>query len=490
MKKNNIIFFVIVVIGILLRLIVIQGRDLFIDEVYYWMVSNVNSWRDLIFINHWIKDHGILYYLWLKILIHIIPDIPTLRYSNIVLYIISSVFLYINMKGKSNTVALMSVALFSFHRYFIFLSSTLTPYNLVACLAIISISGILYSGNKITRWMTIGSLACITAMAFYSDYSFYFALPFYIAFFIFKIGDNQTAREEKIAIGILYFLTFQLLIPGLIQFITNINSIERLFANRYFESSFVHYFYTLAGTIFFRAVPPIGIVGLIIPILLLIFSRERKNVVFIYSYIGSILLLFISQRYFFSLFAERYLWFLYLFYILLLTRMLEKRVYGAYYLVTVFIVCNVVNIIIPFTTSFRAPGDISYEVKYSSMLLNKANQDAKRIIVLDNTSASDVLTRYYFGSRYPSSDTYSKSIHKIKERVIILSSKTEDINVNLEKLIIENQKPCVLYYVTEKKERVAENSNVKRLGCETVYSLDNIYGYIDSFSLVYKKQSQ
>lgn len=490
MKRNTLVLLVILTLGSLLRILVIQNRDLFVDEVYYWRVSQMNSWKNLLFITHWIKDHGILYYVWLKALSLFVTDIPTLRYSNIILYIVSSVFFYRFFKKKYGFSALLGIALFSFHRYFVYLSSTLSPYNLVWCLAGISIGGFYFlreSKNK-SFWSTLFFVVIVTVGAFYTDYSFFFTLPFYISFFIAVMRDAEISHEKKRYILLLYGIIFVFILPGLIQLVSNLNLIQELFANRYFEHSLSRFIYITGGMLFLRVVPLLGVVLMVLPLPLVLFVKGMKDRFVVYSYIGGLCMIFISQRFFFPLFAERYMWGLYFFFIIFIMGLLKRRVAGGMLVGAIFIIGGIVNYSIPITNTFRVPGDISYEVKYSSLLLNKKNEAARRVIVLDSTSTSDVFTHYYFGSRYPRLDKHFDVVQTLKEKITIISPRADDNGRDLKKLLVVNQKPCILYYVTKKNENVLKNKTVRQLGCETIYSLNNVYGYVDSFEIIYPKK--
>lgn len=489
MKKNNLIFISILLLGALVRIFVMSNRDLFVDEVYYWRVSQMNSWRNLLLINHWIKDHGILYYLWLKVLAFFVVDIPTLRFSNIVLYVVSSMTFYGFFKDKHGWGALLGVALFSFHRYFIYLSSTLSPYNLALCLTIVSIAGLYSVSEKKPSFWKMLMVTGATIGAFYTDYSFFFTLPFYVSFFLFVMGN--ATNNQKRYIVMVYSIVFIFILPGFIQFINNRDAIQDLFANRYFEHSFLRFAYIMGGMLFFRAIPLLGGILMILPGIAILFSKERKDPL-VYAYIGSIYMIFISQRFFFPLFAERYMWFLYCLYILILMHMLKRKTWGAL-MIALFILGGIVNYLVPQSHMFRAPGDISYEVKYSSLLLNEKNNDVEQLIVLDNTSTSDVLIHYYFGTRYPSSDKYSDSVNRIRKKVVILSPRIDSAESDLQKLIMDKEKSCILYHIAFKKgkrEDILRNTIVKRLGCDAIYSLDNAYGYVDSFQPIYSKKQQ
>lgn len=491
MKRNNLIFLFILLLGTLVRIFVMNNRDLFVDEVYYWRVSQMNSWKNLFLISHWIKDHGILYYLWLKVLAFLVVDIPTLRLSNIVLYVVSSMTFYGYFKDKHGWGALLGVALFSFHRYFVYLSSTLSPYNLALCLTMISVSGLYSLNEKKAPFWNMFLIIGATVGAFYTDYSFFFMLPFYASFFMFVMSN--TARSQKRYIVMVYGIVCVFILPGLIQFVSNMDAIRDLFANRYFEHSFLRFTYIMGGMLFLRAIPLLGSILMILPALIILFTQEKKDPL-IYAYIGGIGMIFVSQRFFFPLFAERYMWPLYYLYILILVHFLKGKTWGVVMMTTMttlFIIGGIVNYFVPQSHMFRAPGDISYEVKYSSLLINGKNNDVEQLIVLDNTSTSDVLIHYYFGMRYPSSDVYAESVKGLRKKIIILSPRIDSAHSDLQKLIKDKGKSCILYHIAfkkGKKEDVLKNTIVKQLGCEMVYNLDNTHGYVDSFKLIYSKK--
>lgn len=482
----------ILVLGSLFRIFIMRNRDLFVDEVYYWRVSQMNSWKNLLLIGHWIKDHGILYYVWLKSLAIFVTDIPTLRFSNILLYIISGGALYAFFKDRYGWGAIVGVALFSFHRYFVYLSSTLSPYNLALCLAIVSLCVLdhLKGLKRSVTWKEGVIMVFATVGAFYTDYSFFFALPFYGAFFVSAIRETRVGYEKKRHIIALYTIVFMGILPGLIQFIGNLNPIQDLFAGRYFEQSFSQFIYIMGGMMILRAVPLLGTVFMLVLVAVFLFLRGKKgDRVLFWSYTAGIFMVFVSQRFFFPLFAERYLWFLYFILILMMMYLVRSNTIQGVFLVGIFIVCGVINYPIPRTSTFRVPGDISYEVRYSSLLMNERNEKAEKVIVLDTTTATDVLMHYYFGQRYPDSDPYKERIELLKQKVVIVSPRSDDTGRILKKLLVDKRKSCILYYVTDTKENVLENLHVRQLGCNTVYQLNSANGYTDTFELLFSKKT-
>lgn len=488
MKRKDLLFLLILLLGTLVRIVIMQNRDLFVDEVYYWRVAQMNSWKNLLFITHWIKDHGILYYLWIKALAYLVADIPTLRFSNIVLYVLTSGVIYGFLKDKYSWGAVVGVALFSFHRYFVYLSSTLSPYNLVVCLAAISLCG-LYSLRESKRSMTWKEWMVIvlaTVGAFYTDYSFFFTLPFYGVFFLSAMRDTQVGHNVKQRIMALYITIFLGILPGLIQFTRNLNQIQDLFAGRYFEQSFFQFTYIMGGMMFLRAIPLVGVIFMVV--LVAYFFPRKGDVVLFWSYITGIFMIFVSQRFFFPLFAERYLWFLYFVLLMMMVYLVRGKTVQGVFLVVVFAVGGMINYSIPRTATFRAPGDISYEVRYSSFLMNERNDKAEQVILLDTTTATDVFLHYYFGQRYPDSDPYREQVKRLKQKVVVISQRSDDTGVILKTLLSGKRKSCILYYVTDTKENVLQNRVVRQFGCGAVYQLNSSDGYKDTFELLFSKK--
>lgn len=495
-KRSSLFFWIIVVLGCIVRIFIQQNRNIYIDELYYWNVSRATNWIDTVLINHWIKDHGIVYYLWLKRFIHITPDIVLLRYSNLLLYIVSCIYIFISLRKKNVFIGLLSIFFLSFHRYFVYLSSTLSPYNLVLTLSIIS-AGSLYSliqSNEVFHKRTIVIFITSTVLAFYTDYSFFFTFPFYFFSFLFYVLDKQIKKKEKLLLAVIYGSIVVLIIPGIYQFFYNLNSVHELNIGGQYESSIIHFMYSIAGTTVLRVLPQVGMLTIGLVATSVYILKKKEGYLMGSVYFSLLFILFITQKYFISFMAERYLWFYYLIFLMIVTIFFDSKNKWCITTAIVIVVCGCINYFIPVTQSFHAPGDSSYEILYSSIFDNEYNNSQfNTIVIMDKTSRSKVIPFYYLIPEYPSSDKHFQKVKSIKQRIVYLSQETPNFDVNIKKLIAKKDRSCVLYYFSNKKTDLVNDLNVKRVNCKKVYYLDSIrnkQGDVSSYKYAFKAIDQ
>src|ERR1035437_8682397 len=139
-KNRLFLFFLfITILGIIPRIILLFSYDIFTDEVFYTETARLTSFGNLLTHSFWIKDHGILYLLFLKIAQVFTTDIVYLRLSNLIIFIIINFTLFCFFKKiKTDITSLIPVALFSFLPYFMFINIYVTPYNFVILFSLLS----------------------------------------------------------------------------------------------------------------------------------------------------------------------------------------------------------------------------------------------------------------------------------------------------------------------------------------------------------------
>jgi hypothetical protein len=291
--------------------------------------------------------------------------------------------------------------------------------------------------------------------------------------------------EKKIVFIRIYVIVFILITPGILQFFHNYSAIQDLNADRFYLSSFIGFLYVFAGTTFLRITPYIGVMGVLLaPILLIFFKKKDSHMAWIY--ISCILFFYIVQRFYLPLFAERYMWFFYFMNILIMAELMNIRNMWSRGLVVAFIICCCINLLLLHSNVFRAPGEISTEVKLSLLLNNKYNIHTDRIIILEKgLSQSDVLLRYYFSPQYPRSDKYAQQVDKIKNKLVILSPKTGTMEEDV-RALVKNGKSCTLFYIIKNNDitHINDDTLVKKLNCNQVYYLTSIYDYVEAFKQI------
>ncbi len=172
--------------GVLIRTYLIFTRNIFHDELAYIEIAKNESVLDIFFIKHWIKDHGILYCLFLKPFLSLTSNVIYLRLTNLVFYIVLSVYIFITFFQLGFSYwALVPVFLFTTLRYFIYLNSLISPFNLAAFFAglvILSFFNIFAHINKNVRcWIGRGLIFIRSSiLGFYFDYSFLYLFGLYL----------------------------------------------------------------------------------------------------------------------------------------------------------------------------------------------------------------------------------------------------------------------------------------------------------------------
>jgi len=226
--------FLIIIFGLIIRIYLILERNIFTDEVFYIEVAIRNSIKDIIFINHWIKDHGILYYLFLKPFLFFTKTIEILRFSNIFLYILISIFIIytFNKIFRKKYLTTAFLFLYSFNHYFIYLNSWISPFNLVSFFAVVSIFSLIYfilKNNLDKEFYFYYFLFIVsTILAFYSDYSFFYLAIFYfliLIYILFKLIIKKGGIKKSYLILNSYLIILIFIIPGIFQFINNFERI-------------------------------------------------------------------------------------------------------------------------------------------------------------------------------------------------------------------------------------------------------------------------
>jgi len=433
--------FLIIFFGFLIRIYLILERNIFTDEVFYTEVALKNNIKDIIFINHWIKDHGVLYYIFLKIFLFFTKKVEIIRFSNIFLYILLSIFVIYTFnkifKKKYLTTAFLFI--YSFNHYFVYLNSWVSPFNLVSFFSIISILSLMYIlfKNNLNKefcsyyFLFISS----TILAFYSDYSFFYLIIFYFltsVYYIFKLIKNKEIEKIYIFLNscllILIFIT-----PGIFQFYYNFDKIKYLFGNLNYEyKNFFALINHLNQIFFFRKDNLFSLSFFVLLIFFnikIIFKNKKDRLIIttikiiLLSILGKILTIFIVSKNFFNLVNERSFWPIYLFFIL-------NTTFNSYALFKSKIIFNkivgkILLIILLFglftkSNLYYIPANIKEEMPYKNFINNQKNTDV--IILVDKLYYYYPITNYYY------SEVFGNKINKPNLFIIRNQYLTEVVN--------------------------------------------------------------
>lgn len=411
-KKNNninLLFLIITFSGLILRLYFIFSRDVFTDEVFYLNVAIQNSFKDIFFLNIWLKDHAFLYLVLLKILSFLTSDIFLLRLSSVVFYIIISVILFKFFSKFSKPMASLTIFLFSFYSYFAYLNSQISPYNLSLFFSVLSIVFLL------EKKFFASSIFAI--LAFYSDYSSFYYFLFFILFFLW-VFLTDTEQILLLLNSLLLIIIF--ILPQIKYLLFNWNDILHL--NNYNFSEFRNFkFLTLfLNTIFLRQNEWFSLIIaaalLLILYLTIIKNRNKKREIgilflFLISFIiGLLSLYFISDRLIY-IYSERSFWFFYLELTIILSTLfnLIKRIeQKIIYLVLIGFI--IVARFFP-NDNFTFPGIVpNLNYHYQDLVQELNNVGPDKIIYIDKRYNYTPLKEYY--------------LRNIKNQVVIRSQFT------------------------------------------------------------------
>jgi len=436
MKKIGIdyyLLFMIVGIGLILRLYFILTKNIFHDELAYFNIARLTSIKDIMLINHWIKDHGIVYYLLLKPFIYLTNNLIYLRLINLFFYLLSSLVIFMVLKKRFHAfLGLLIVFLYSFHRYFIYLNAQISPFNLVLFFSILSILALYYLiSNKDKKPSSPGLILFIssTILGFYSDYSFFYMGWFYLLVLIWVIITKQ---QNSFSLITPYLLVLVFIIPGIFQFISNFSQITFLFENTYQNQppSFISFIKELASVLVLRASSTVSLIFLGCLIHLAIAVKKVSNLknllllvtVLILSFLINTALLYIFSQHFFTLFIERSFWFFNISLIILVSiitySLLPRNKLATIIIYSVFYLFGLINFIYPGNTV----SDVSFEIKYNTFLEKLINekQPIKTVLLVDRKYTYTVLSDYYFSKVYPKSDKYYAQIDFIRNNLVII----------------------------------------------------------------------
>jgi len=407
---------IIIVLGGYFRLSQIQTREIHGDESIYYSVSVQNSIQQIISISHNFKDHGIAYFLFLKANQAFIQDIPTLRYTNVGLYVVSALLLFVTLNSLGlKSYALLGLFIFSTHWHFIQISTVLSPYNLVIPLALSSIFLLVHIMRNAKTSVYIDVLfAFATALSMYADYSFFYLFYLYISI----IGIT---REKKLIRPYLFTLIF--VMPGLIQFFWNFQHISGLFSRvpDVVQLTFKTFLLETARLMVFTPAPWVGLILFITIIGGLVMFGVRSNnklsrqIVFsiLLTLLSSLSTLYLVHQFIFPLFLPRSFWVFHLLITLCIVFLVQYISTRPFITLPALIILSMHLSGITIDT-YTNHYSLSGSIESSSLItLMSKHPSPKKIVFYDPIFTCQPFISYYFSYEYPQSDKYSKEIKYI-----------------------------------------------------------------------------
>lgn len=408
-NKINFILMSIIIFGLLLRMHAIFTNDIYTDEIYYTEVSRLSSLSSIVQLNFWLKDHAILYLLFLKISQFFTLNIDFLRLSNLILYLAVCIRLFKFFKKFKNIVfEILPVLLFSIFPYFVLINSYVSPYNFVMAFSILAFTFIsdfiLFSEAKNDKLKSSVLFVIFSTLAFYSDYSvIYFYLPLIPLVLILYMKSEKLAQNLTL-MGLINFL---LISPGLYQLFKNFHSLYGLNTGvNYANANFQGFLANFAATIFLNIAGSYSqlLLAVFLFILFVIFLRERKfelnllTFMVLSGFIIDILFLYLFNNMYFSIFAQHIFWYFYFLLVLAITIItlyfFRYKKLLSFLIVTIIILFGFrINDVLVHSKIFGP--NINYRGLTTKMLNNK-NLYGRSLMVFFNNDYYYPLSKYYF----------------------------------------------------------------------------------------------
>ncbi len=226
-KKEQIVLFILVLLGMGVRLITALKTQIWLDEASIFFSATENNPVTLLTQNHWDTCHPPFYFLflhyWSKLGYGpVFLRIPSLIVSFFILYLVPVVAKKIDVHNK--TFPFISLFLFSFSHAQASLNIVARPYPFVILLSIISMIlffDLLKPQKKDQRVRTI-LFALVNFLIFFTDYSGVWLLASYFGYLLFLFFSKQLKSNKNLLVGILLSGSFCLmLIPTLIYNLPN-----------------------------------------------------------------------------------------------------------------------------------------------------------------------------------------------------------------------------------------------------------------------------
>jgi len=409
--------FVFLVIGLIIRLYLIGKKDVFIDEAIYLQIAHYNNLWQIFGINHWVKDHGILYYLFLKPFVFLTHNIVILRLTNLSSFLVIG-FLGYRFFHKFGTsfVPVLFVSLFSISHYFVYLNSSVSPFNLAFFFAAVSLFILLdlIQNNFPQKHLSLRIFFFVlaTIFGFYSDYSFFYMFFFFLSVLVWVYFEKRKYFELLMSA---YLIVLVFIIPGVFQFIGNREQVIKLFSDySYHETNFFYFLFGISRALF--RLSPLFSFSLLAFILGYPFALKTPSIVKVISLsiILNIVLMYFVINNFVSVYMERSFWVFYFFVLMLITFLIQElaKLRERVGLLIIFFLLIVVILAKYFSSAVVSQGDVSTEIPYKQLLerLIKTQDWPDKLVLVDSEYNYFPLTNYFFSELYPASSFLYKEI--------------------------------------------------------------------------------
>jgi len=349
---KELFFTFIILCGVLFRLFFIFSRDIFTDEVFYTNVALSNSFSSILTSSHWIKDHGVLFLLILKVLTHLSKNIIILRLFNLIPYIISCLILFNFFKKlKTGYLSLISVFVYSFLSYFVFLSAMVSPFNLVSFLTLLALVSLIKYVFFNKTWKQLFLFTLFSIMTFYADFSsIYFFLSLIIGLFLIYLKK----RKDLIYVLLSYLVILTCILPGIFYVINTFREISFLNQDKSLVNfDFFKFLTVFSNNILLRINGQLSLILLLILLFILatysLKSNQKKlkfiSMLFLTAFLLNTVVLFIFSKRFFSIFTERSFWHFYLVEVFIITLislyLRTKKLYLTIFLIAILLVITI-----------------------------------------------------------------------------------------------------------------------------------------------------
>lgn len=428
LKKDNLLIFLLIFFGFLLKLYFILSREIFTDEVFYRNVALSSSFSSILTYDHWIKDHGLFFLFILKILTYISKNIVILRLFNLIFYVVLTVSCFNFFKSiNKKKFAYFFVFAYLINSYFIFTSSVISPFNFVSFFSILTIIKLLEyffvkSSNKNLILFNILSI-----LSFYSDFS-----SVYLFFSLLILIIILFSIKKKL-FPFIFSALFQavFILPGVFYALKNFKKISNLnpsvlnFNLNFYQ--FIEFFFDI---VLLRIGKSYSLIIFTILALSLVFITIKKTDIFLrklslftlFSFIANILFTFFFSKYFFYILSERIFWHIYfieIFAFSLIGSILSRKLLTIFYisLVSLFLI-RIIDI-----NGSLIEGRVTNEDFQYKNIINEIKKS--NIIYFDKNYGYVPLKDYYLNQGIVVKDIYQlkKTInynYKDKEVVLII----------------------------------------------------------------------
>lgn len=199
-KKEQILLFCLVLLGIIIRFVIVKETQLYRDEVYDFESARIYSFKDIFFYKYWDIFHPPLYFLFLKAWLFLGNDpfilrLPSLIVSSMVLFLIP--ILAKNILPRSNIFPFILLFFFSFSRTQSSIGIMVRQYSFEILFMILSLTvffGILNAKHVGKRTFLLFTLANV--FVFFGDYSGLWLIGSYFLYGIISLFQIKSDRKK------------------------------------------------------------------------------------------------------------------------------------------------------------------------------------------------------------------------------------------------------------------------------------------------------